>query len=91
LGYNYKDTIELDYRRVVRIYIRLKELRTEPLVSLVNGFGINSIEADQIKFQKLMTALLIWLKNSGIHKARNFMSISTQKEIAACLIGCGLL
>jgi hypothetical protein len=45
--------------------------------------GISDIEADQIKFHKLETALLIWLKKSGIHKGRNFMSISTQKDVSA--------
>jgi len=52
-------------------------------VILVNGFGISDIETSQIKFHKLMTALLIWLKNYCIHKGKNFMTIGTQKEISA--------
>jgi hypothetical protein len=45
--------------------------------------GISDIEADQIKFYRVETALLIWLKKLGIHKGRNFISISTQKEVSA--------
>jgi len=30
---------------------------------MVNGFGISDIETSQINFHKLMTELLIWLKN----------------------------